>query len=336
MNSMTSAVLILNPTSGSSVMASDHSAPEEHQVRILAALRTYGIEPTIHYTTPDDTGHGLATQAVEAGVAIVIAAGGDGTLHAVASALIGTKSTLGIIPMGTMNNIAHSLEIPENIEEACAIIATGDTGLIDIGKMNDHVFLEVAGIGIEAVLFPVAEEIKSYGVISTLRGIVDGLKALFAFRPTRFSISFDGRRTRHFRALQISTCNAPYYGAHLQFAPNAVMDDGFLDVLIYRNFSKLAYMRHAMAISRGQHTLEPKVLHRKARSLRIRSQEPAVVHTDGVQQGSTPALITILPGALQVRIPKKVSTSTKLSTPEQKKSRRYTYAQQVQRNPVMQ
>ena len=328
-NSVTSAVLILNPTSGSSVLASDHSAPEEHEERILAALRVHSIEPVIHYTTPEDAGYGVASQAVDAGAAIVIAAGGDGTLHAVASALIGTKSTLGIIPMGTMNNIAHSLEIPESIEDACAIIATGDTGLIDVGKLNDHVFLEVAGIGIEAELFPAAEEIKSYGMVSTLRGIVDGLKALFAFRSTRFSISFDGKRTRHFRALQVSVCNAPYYGAHLQFAPNAVMDDGLFDVLIYRNFSKLAYIRQALSISRGLKTLEPRLLRRKAKSLRIRSQVPVAVHIDGVQQGSTPAIITLLPGALRVRVPRKVTASSKLSTTEQKQTKRYQYVQQV-------
>jgi diacylglycerol kinase family enzyme len=101
----------------------------------------------------------MAQQAVLAGAELVIAAGGDGTLHAVASGVINTNSALGILPMGTMNNIARSLKIPEDIEQACEIIATGETSRIDVGKNNDSIFLEVAGAGLEAALFPAAEEL---------------------------------------------------------------------------------------------------------------------------------------------------------------------------------
>src|SRR5215472_6560385 len=118
-------VLIFNPTSGTSIMALHHLSAEECKASILAALHSYGIEPEVWYTTADDYGNGLAKRAAEEGVDAVIAAGGDGTVHAVACGLIGTNSTLGIIPIGTMNNIARSLEISENIAQACEIIAKG-------------------------------------------------------------------------------------------------------------------------------------------------------------------------------------------------------------------
>ncbi|HBE29501.1 MAG TPA: hypothetical protein DDW25_11490, partial [Ktedonobacter sp.] len=100
----------------------------------MRGLRSYGIEPEVQYTTPEDAGKGLATKAADEGAELIIAAGGDGTIHAVASGLIERKSTLGIIPMGTMNNLAHSLGIPLPIEAACAIIAKGETRAIDVGK----------------------------------------------------------------------------------------------------------------------------------------------------------------------------------------------------------
>jgi diacylglycerol kinase (ATP) len=304
-------VLILNPTSGASLLAPQQSTPEENEAAILAALQQYAIVPEVWYTTPDDAGAGLARRAVAEEIDMVIAAGGDGTLHEVAAGLVGTDCTLAIIPLGTMNNVARSLEISETIEKACAIIAHGETRRIDVGKINGQIFLEVAGIGLEAALFPAAEEIKHTGLLSTMHGIANGLNTLFAFQPTRFRIVFDGRRSRLYKAIQISVCNTPYYGAHLRFAPRAVMDDGLLDALIYTNFSKLAYIQHAISISQGQRPLEPAVTRRKIRSLYIdvadHAAEPVVLHADGAPVGHTPASVMVIPAALRVRVPTKVA-----------------------------
>src|SRR5437764_1540387 len=171
-------VLIFNPTSGTSTMALNQRSAEQNQTTILATLHSYGIEPEVWYTTEEDPGNGLAKRAAEEGADVVIAAGGDGTVHAVACGLIGTNSTLGIIPVGTMNNIAHSLTIPENISEACEIIAKGAMSLIDVGKINNQIFLEVAGIGLEGALSLVAEKTKSSDWLSTIQGFIYSLSAL--------------------------------------------------------------------------------------------------------------------------------------------------------------
>src|SRR6266702_1018186 len=118
-------VLIMNPASGASMLATNAGTPEEHETAILAALRAHSIEPEVRYTTLVDPGRGLARQAAAEGADVVIAAGGDGTVHEVATGLVGSKSALGIIPLGTMNNLAHSLNIPETIDEACAVIVGG-------------------------------------------------------------------------------------------------------------------------------------------------------------------------------------------------------------------
>ena len=320
-------ILILNPASGASSLASDHHmGPEGLEQTIIEALQNAGLQPEVRYTTPEDHGDGLARQAAAERADLVIAAGGDGTLHAVANGLVGTKSALGIIATGTMNNIARSLHISEDIAQACDIIAHGETCQIDVGRINGTIFLEVAGIGLEAALFPAAEEFKSAGLLTTIKGIWNGFSTLWRFRPSRFRATFDGRRSRSFRAIQVSVCNTPYYGARLQFAPNAVMDDGFLDVLIYRNFSKLEYIRHAIAISRGQRALEPKLRRRKIKSLSIATDTPLEIHADGNPLGYTPATIVIEPAALHVRIPKQVATSHNVVNEDKKDTQIYQKA----------
>src|SRR5205085_8013119 len=94
-------VLIFNPTSGTSTVTTKAMTPEETEAAILASLASYGIEPEVYHTSPEDTGQGLSTRAAADHVELVIAAGGDGTIHAVAKGLIGTQSALGMIPTGT-------------------------------------------------------------------------------------------------------------------------------------------------------------------------------------------------------------------------------------------
>jgi YegS/Rv2252/BmrU family lipid kinase len=313
----------MNPASGISMLAEHDGTLEQHEERILTSLRTYDIEPKVWYTTPDDPGDGLARQAAKEGADLVIAAGGDGTIHAVASGLIETRSTLGIIAMGTMNNLAHSLGIPDTIEAACAIIGRGETKLIDIGKINEHVFLEVAGIGLEAELFPLAEEIKSLGWFSAIHDVILGLFKLFSYQPTRLNILFDGRKWRPYKALQVTICNSPYYGARFQLAPNALMDDGLLDVIIFKNFSKLEYLRHAASISQGRRVFQPKIVHRKAKSLYITADTSVEYHADGIPHGCTPATVTVVSGALRVRVPQKVASGPNVASPELKQTQHY-------------
>jgi diacylglycerol kinase (ATP) len=202
------AILILNPESGVSPLAEQHDTAETNEEIILARLALYGIEPEVWYTSLEDPGNGLAAKAADERADLVIAAGGDGTVYAVACGLIGRESTIGIIPLGTMNNLALSLNIPLSIEAACALIAKGETRTVDAGKINEHIFLESAGVGLEAALFPYVEEMKSFGFRSTLRGIIRGMFTLLAYRPSQLKLSFDNRKFRSYRAIEVTICKA--------------------------------------------------------------------------------------------------------------------------------
>ncbi|MDQ2718123.1 MAG: diacylglycerol kinase family lipid kinase, partial [Chloroflexota bacterium] len=281
----------------------------------------------VYHTTPEDSGQEVAKRLASQGAEMVIVAGGDGTVHAVAKGLIGMPTALGIIPVGTMNNLAHSLKIPDTIEGACAVIAMGKQSPFDVGQINGQPFLEVAGIGLEAALFTPAEDIKRPGLLLTIRGAVTGLLTLFTFRPPMVRVSFNKGKRRPYHAIQVTVCNTPLYGAHLRAAPDARVDDGLLDVLVYRNFSKLEYFKHAISISQGRRVLQPKITAQRITSLSITASHPVVIQADGVVIGQTPAQVSIMPGALRVLVPGVVATEDervpyRASMPDQQGARK--------------
>ncbi len=298
--------LVLNPGAGASVLAEQKTYEGSLETALVEMMRGQGIEPEIYYTSIEDSGREIAAQLAAEHVELVIAVGGDGTIHSVAHGLIGSESVLGIIPAGTMNNLARSLGIPEKLEDACALFINGEARAIDVGRINQHVFLEVAGVGLEAALFPSAEEVKSRGLLSTFTGMLHGLRALLAFKPPKMSLTFDNQMPRTYRAMQVTVCNAPYYGPHLNVAEEIYMNDGWLDVVIYTKFKKIEYIRHAISITKGRRVLTPKIIRRRAKTLRISTShsETVEVHADGTVHGSTPVDITIIPAALKVQVPK--------------------------------
>ncbi len=298
------AVLIVNPTSGISTITEQRMSPEETERALLEGLRTYGIVPQLQHTTLEDSGWGLAARAAHEGAELVIAAGGDGTVHAVANGLIGTASVLGIIPTGTQNNLARSLQIPDTIAAACLAIATGETRAIDVGMINEHVFLEAAGVGLEARLAPAGEEIKHPGLLSTIHGILSALKIFFGFKAVRMRIEVDGGKPRSYHTFQVTICNAPSYALHLQLAPDILMGDGLLDVVVYQDLSKFEYLRHVLSMRRRRPP-RPTIKHLCVRSLRVIPDVPMEIHADGEPRGSTPAEVAVLPAALRIRGPGK-------------------------------
>jgi YegS/Rv2252/BmrU family lipid kinase len=295
--------LIFNPTAGSSLLAQQHIPEGDFETVLLQTLRELDIDAEVYYTTLEDPGEGIARQLAQSHVRLVAAVGGDGTIHAVARGLLGSASVLGIIPAGTMNNLARSLGVPEKLQEACALLAHGEAQPVDVGRINQHVFLEVAGVGLEAALYPAAEAVKSSHAFGTFKGVIHGLRTLLSFRPPHISVAFDQEKPRTYRAIQLTACNAPYYGMHMNVAPGIFMNDGWLDAVLYTNFSKSEYLRHALSISQGKRPFAPKIIYRRAWSLRIDAATPIEIHADGVVVGTTPAEITVMPGALKVLVP---------------------------------
>ena len=291
--------LIVNPTSG----------PVENPellTDLAEALQTQGIQAEICTTTPDEDGEGLAADAAKAGAKLVIVAGGDGTIEAVARGLAHTQTMLGIIPLGTRNNIAASLNIPNDLTQAIQTLAEGKHGRFDMGKANNHYFMEVVGVGLEASLFPCGDEVKEgikKNYLIALKSVFSGVKTFLQFSPHRLVLRFDGRRMRRLRTLQVNICNSPRYGVEFALAPEAKMNDGKLDVIYIDNPSKWDHLRHFFTAMRGEQLPHKRLNTYRASKIEVKSYPPLDVHADGECLGTTPVTIEVIPRALWICVP---------------------------------
>lgn len=296
---MMKARLIVNPTSGS---------VENPQLftELINALQTQGIQVDVHTTSPEEDGEGLSAAAAQAGAKLVIVAGGDGTVAAVARGLVHTPTVLGIIPIGTRNNVAASLHIPSSITQAIQTLIEGKAGQFDMGKVNNYSFIEVVGIGLDAVLFPCADEVKEgikKNYWTALKGIFSGIKTFLQFRPHRLVLRLDGKRMHRLRTLQVNICNSPRFGVEFSLAPDAKMNDGKLDVIYIDNPSKWNILRHFFTAMQGEQLLHGGLNSYRAAKIEIRSNPPSEVHADGVPLGTTPCTVEVIPEALWICVP---------------------------------
>jgi len=292
-------LLIVNPTSGPS------NNPEV-VTDLTHALHAQGIQAEICTTTPDEDGSGLAAAAAKAGTKLVIVAGGDGTIEAVARGLAHTQTVLGIIPFGTRNNIAASLNIPTDLTQAIQVLAEGDRSQFDLGKVKDYYFMEVVGIGLEATLFPCGDDLKE-GIKKdypmALKNIFLGLKTFSQFKRHRLVLRFDGKDILRLHTLQVNICNSPRYGFEFTLAPEAKMNDGKLDVIYINKPSKWDHFLHFFTAMRGEQIIHKRLKTYQVSKIEVRSSPPLEVHADGEYLGMTPVTVEVIPKALWICVP---------------------------------
>ena len=263
-------VAIYNPTAR--LTAAGASGPDQ----LRDACQAQGLAVDLRVTTSSEDAVAQAEAAARNGADAVLAVGGDGTIHAVVEGLLRATDaprhpTLGIIPAGTMNNVAAALGIPEQLEDALGVIAeglrTGQSRPMDVGMLGSHPFVEVVGLGLEAALFPIGEQVKGHpaalpAALARLR------RTLHRVRPTLVVLLVDERRYQ-LRALQITICNTPTYGARFAAAPDARLDDGQLDVVAFVGDGPWALLRHIAAIVGGHRNPSPDVRRFRGRSIRV-------------------------------------------------------------------
>ena len=288
------ARLIFNPTSGP-----DDKDNADRLKQIVTALRLHGIEAHIGLKTSGKMARHLARQAARSDHSLVIVAAGDGTIEEVASQLIGTRSVLGIVPIGTMNNLARSLGVPLDIDAACALIAMGTTRHIDIGRVfsddkpEARYFLECAGVGLNAIGAMLGQDYEK-GRWWSLR---NGLRKYFESKPGTMRVEIDDT-TIEASTRMVTVSNSPLMGNNMLAAPGAKMDDGWLDVCLYDGMGDATLAKHFMAASLG--APEDTRLYR-ARKVRIISEQPMLSNTDTNVVPEQPVVeIEIVPKALSV------------------------------------
>jgi diacylglycerol kinase (ATP) len=263
--------------------------------RLLAVMAAHGLGDEL-FTGDDEADARLRVrEAVRDGYDVVVAAGGDGTAELVARELLGTQTALAILPLGSAMNLARSLGLPRDLDEAAAIAAAGEERAIDVGRSGDRVFFEQASIGLGAALFAQAQRIDEgrYG------SVLDLVRVLFRFRPARVSLVLDGRPVR-LHALMVAVAIGPYTGLGLTLAPDARVADGLLDVSAYRGFGRWELVRHLGSIVAGRRRYSPKVTTYRARKVRVEARRPLPVRADADPLGTTPVEFEVVPSALRV------------------------------------
>jgi diacylglycerol kinase family enzyme len=291
------AALIFNPHAGHK-LGFDTNAGSADDVQ--AALRDEGI-PFDAWPT-QRAGHAttLARRAVAERRQLVIGAGGDGTINEIARGLAQTDTVLGLMPLGSIMNVARTLWVPRDLRLAARTIVEGKVLAMDMGRVGDRYFLEAAGVGLDAGLFGYFDRLDSGGSWPNVgRAVWRFVRQLGSPRVT---VEF-GRGVIRAHAPMVSVANGPYVGAAYAIAPNARIDDGLLDVIVFRGTSIPRVLLH-MALVAGGRPLPPP---RGARVLRVpwlrvskRRGRPLPVHIDGNPIGITPVELHAAPAALRV------------------------------------
>ena len=243
----------------------------------------------------------IIRQAVRDGLDVVVAAGGDGTVNVAIQALAGQAATLGVIPTGTGNVWAKEMGIPLDVRKATEVLLRGWTAVTDLGWANGRYFLSIAGIGFDAsvtrVLKPATK--RRLGLVAyIIAGVAEALK----LRGEEATIFAEGRSVRR-RILMVAVSNTRLYGGVLKMAPDAFVDDGLLDVSVFRGRGFQATARHAIKTLLGIHRKDPEVEFFQTSRLRLESRLELPVQLDGDYFGTTPVEIRVAPRALKVIIP---------------------------------
>lgn len=306
----TAPLFIVNPIAGSG---------RAHRIvpRIEAWLAERGIEARLLETREAGHAERLAAAATDLGHDRVIAVGGDGTIQEVINGLLasgvgadGGPPALGLIPSGRGNDLARSVHLPID-PMACLPIAVGESmHPFDVGSArgedgSQRYFGAAGGAGFDAAVAYTMAVKRRFWMRGEAGYFVGTLNELRRYRNSELRVTLTGDgldRVVSQRFLFIAFANGPYYGGGMQICPDARTDDGWLDVCLVGDLSRLAALRELPGIYHAKHLKNPRVEIVRARSVRIEGGGGTRVHLDGEPFGSVPVEITLLPRAVSVAV----------------------------------
>jgi YegS/Rv2252/BmrU family lipid kinase len=253
----------------------------------------------------------LAAEAARQGETAV-ALSGDGLIGVIADTLRGIPdAVLGVIPGGRGNDLARVLEIPDDVEAAAAIVADGHTRRVDLGLVQEQrpgadgqAFVGIASAGFDSDANRIANEAPAW--LGGLGYVYGALRALVQWRPARFEIELDPPGERlSFSAFSVGAANSKAYGGGMRAAPDAMLDDGLLEVVVLESVGKLAFLTKILPkVFSGTHVREPGVRVFRAREIALGADRPFTMYADGDPIGDLPVRVRALPGAIAMLTPR--------------------------------
>ncbi|WP_082235194.1 diacylglycerol kinase [Halobacillus massiliensis] len=295
---MQRARIIYNPTSGREIFRK--VLPD-----ILQRLEQAGYETSAHATTCAGDATQAAKLAVERKFDVVVAAGGDGTINEVINGIAEQEfiPKLGILPVGTTNDFARALCLPRNIHQAVDVILDNFTTPLDIGRVNGHYFMNIAGGGkITEVSYEVPSKLKT--VLGQLAYYLKGIEMLPSIRPTYVEMECDGRIYKG-EVMLFLVSNTNSVGGLEKLAPEAKMNDGVFDLMIIEKMNIAEFVRLATLAIQGNHLSHPKFIHTTASRVKVKTDEKMQLNIDGEFGGMLPGEFVNLYRHIDFFVPKK-------------------------------
>ena len=312
-----SPLIIVNPKSAG-------GSTEQRWTRIASEMRTHFGAYQVEFTRHPGHGIELAKTAASNGTKFIIACGGDGTINEVANGILesGKDVELGVLPSGTGGDFRRTLKIPNNVREAAESLRDGVTKKIDVGKVNfvshenkdsSRYFLNVSSFGLSV---SINERVKTKNALKwlpgeTLRGkakfAISTLQEVMDFEFTTVRVKLDNDEEKLLNTINFCVANSRFFGGGMKIAPDAVIDDGFFDVVNIGDIKTAKIIFNAYKLYSGSHLSLEEVKHKHARRIEIHpaSEKQMVdIETDGELPGKLPAIFEIVPQILKVRVPK--------------------------------
>lgn len=313
-------LIIVNPTSA-------NNSTRARWPGIAAEVRHHFGPFQCQFTERAGDAKTIAACEAKAGRKFIIACGGDGTISDVANGIVesgNTETELGLLPSGTGGDFRRTLNIPNNVAEAAVILRQGRTKKIDVGRVTytssvqqaerTRYFVNVVSCGMAGDVVQRVKGEHGAGLASSAGQWLGG-KASFAVAALQTTLSFAGidlwlqideQIERRLKIANLSVANARFIGGGMKMAPEAVLDDGYLDLVVVGDLGARKILANAYKLYRGSHLGVEQVHHIKARRLSLRPVESTaniVVEVDGELDGYLPASFDLLPRALRVRCP---------------------------------
>lgn len=298
------AEVIVNLTAGG-------GKPNHHLEIVLKYLKENGLNFKVCITSRQGEAVELAQRAADNGAELIVSVGGDGTVNEIVNGIMKSKNDppLGIIPLGWANDFIKSTDIPSDIIEACKILVRGKIKEIDVGIINEKIyFANICGVGFDAEVAQLANQMKSkhpnLRILSAFVYVFSTVKKLLSpFSYHDVKIKFDGQEI-HSKILFIAISNGKFYGGRFKITPEAILDDGLLEVCVVEEMGRLKYLMSIPKVFKGTHESIKGINFYRAKEVVIQSSMPILAQVSGeVIEGQKEFAITLLPKSLKLIVP---------------------------------
>lgn len=294
---MKKARIIYNPTAG-------REAFQKELPNVLQRLEKAGFETSTHATTGEGDATEAAKAAAEKHFHMIVIAGGDGTLNEAIQGISEQdfKPTIGYIPTGTTNDFARALSIPQHIEKAVDIILKGKTMSLDVGKVNNQYFINIAGGGdLTELTYDVPIKLKT--VLGRLAYYIKGIELLPSLKPAPVKIEYDGGMIEEDIMLFL-IANTNSVGGFEKLAPDAKINDGLFDLIILKKVNLADFIRLATLALRGTHLESEDIVYAQTKYVKVTPYQQMQLNIDGEYGGLLPGEFINLKQHINFRVPK--------------------------------